>query len=81
MSSSMDQRPIALYVSMKGLSVKAIHPELVQMLGAEIVAYPTVRSYLRTAKFPAQSKEAREEVGLTWTDSVDAVILKALAGP
>jgi hypothetical protein len=33
----MDQRSIALYLSMKGLSAKAIHQELVQTLGAEVV--------------------------------------------
>jgi hypothetical protein len=50
------------------------------MLGAGAVAIPTVTWYLRTAKFPAQSKEALHEAGVTRTDSVDAAILEALTG-
>jgi hypothetical protein len=60
---------------MKGLSAKAIHQELVQMLGAEAIAYPTVTWYLHAVKFPAQSQEEPDEAGVTRTDSVDAAIL------
>jgi hypothetical protein len=74
----MDQRSIALYLSMKGLSAKAIHQGLVQALGAQAVAYFTITSYLRAAKFHAQSKEALNEAGVTRTGSVDTAILKAL---
>jgi hypothetical protein len=74
----MDQRSIALYLSMKELSVKAIHQEIVQTLGAEAVAYLTVTWYLRAAKLLAQSKEACDEAGVMRTDSVNAAILKAL---
>jgi hypothetical protein len=48
----MDQPSIALYLSMKELSSKPMYQELVQMLGAEAVAYPTVTWYLRVATFP-----------------------------
>jgi hypothetical protein len=64
---------------MKGLSAKAIHQELVQKLGAEVVTHPTVTWYIRASKFPAQSKEAHDEAGVTRTNSVDAAILKGLA--
>jgi AraC-like DNA-binding protein len=74
----MDQRSTVPYVSMKGLSAKAIHQELVQTLGAEAVAYPAVTWHLRTAKFPAQSKEVPRKAGVSWTDAVDAAILMAL---
>jgi hypothetical protein len=37
----MDQRAIAPYLSMKGLSAKAIDQDLVQPLNVEAVAYPT----------------------------------------
>jgi hypothetical protein len=74
----MDQRSIALYLSMKGLSAKAIHRELVRTLGAEAVTYPAVTWYLHAARSPAQSKEAPDEAGVTRTDSVDAAVLKAL---
>jgi hypothetical protein len=73
----MDQRSIALYFSMKGLSAKAIHQELIQKIGAEGVAYPTVTRYLR-AKFPAQSKEGPDEAGGTQTDPVQAAILEPI---
>jgi hypothetical protein len=39
---SMDQRPIALYLSMKGLSATLIHQELVDTLSPEAAAYSTV---------------------------------------
>jgi hypothetical protein len=64
----MDQRSSALFVSMKGLSAKVIHRKLVQTLGAEAVAYPTVTWYLRAAKCPAQSKEAPDEAEVTRND-------------
>jgi AraC-like DNA-binding protein len=74
----MDQRSIVLYLSVKGLSVKAIHQELVQTFGFEAVAYHTAARYLRAAKFLAQRKEARDGTGVTRTDSVNIAILKAL---
>jgi hypothetical protein len=77
-TSSMDLRSIALGLSMKGLSGKAIHQELVQTLGVEAVAYPTVTWYLRAAKFPAQSKEAPDEAREMRADSGNTAILKAL---
>jgi hypothetical protein len=76
----MDQRSIALYVSMKGLSAKTIHHELVRTLGAEAIAYRAVTWYLRSAKFLAQSEKACDEARVAQTDSIDAAILKALTG-
>jgi hypothetical protein len=61
----MHQRLIALYLFLKGISAKASHQEPVQTLGAETVAYPTVTWYIRSATFPAQSKEAPDEAGVT----------------
>jgi hypothetical protein len=49
----MDQGSITLCLSMKGLSAKAIHQDLVQTLGAEAVACPTGAWDLRAVKFPA----------------------------
>jgi hypothetical protein len=74
----LDQRSIELYLSIKGISAKAMNQELVQRLGAEAGAYPTVTSYFRAAKFPAQIQEARDETGVARIGSVDAAILKAL---
>jgi hypothetical protein len=50
---SMNQRSIAPELSTKELPAKATCQDLVEMLGAEAVAYPTVTWYLRAAKFPA----------------------------
>jgi hypothetical protein len=52
----MDQGSIALYLSMKLLSAKAIHQELVQTLSAEAVAYYTVTWDLRAAKLRLKVK-------------------------
>jgi hypothetical protein len=41
-TSGGDQPLFAFDVSMKGLSAKAISQDLVQTLGAETVAYPTI---------------------------------------
>jgi hypothetical protein len=40
-TSSMDHRSIALYLSIKRLSAKVIYQVLVQTLGGEAVTYPT----------------------------------------
>jgi hypothetical protein len=75
----MDQRSIALYLSMKGLSAQLIHQELVDMLGFDTVGYSIVIWYLRTARFTGQSEEAPAEAELISTDQIDAAILKVLA--
>jgi hypothetical protein len=72
-TSFIDQRSIAFCLSMKGLFSKEIHQKLVQTLGFQAVAYPTVTWHLHAAKFPAQSKKACDA-----EDSVDAGILKTL---
>jgi hypothetical protein len=38
-SSTMDQRTICLYLSRKGFSAHAIHEELVQLIGPDVIAY------------------------------------------
>jgi hypothetical protein len=38
----MDQRSICLFLAMKQLSAKAIHSELVAVLGPDAIAYSTV---------------------------------------
>jgi hypothetical protein len=74
----MDPRSIAPDLSMKGLSGKAVHQDLVQPLGAEAVAYPTRIWHLYAPEFPCRNKEAPEDAGVTRTDSVEAAILNAL---
>jgi hypothetical protein len=53
----MDQKPIILYLRMKGMALDAIHDDLVCMLGKDAVAYSTVTRYARSAQF-SDRKEA-----------------------
>jgi hypothetical protein len=47
----MDQRSIAIYLDLKGLSARAIHENLVATLGSDAMAYSTVIRYLRKTCF------------------------------
>jgi hypothetical protein len=47
----MDQKTIVLDLGMKGMSLDAIHEDLVRTLGTDAVTYPTVTKYARSAKF------------------------------
>jgi hypothetical protein len=48
----MEQRSICLFLAMKGLSARAIHNELTDVLGADAIAYSTVTLHLRRRLFP-----------------------------
>jgi hypothetical protein len=59
-SRPMDQKPIVLYLWMKGMAPDAIHDDLVRTLGKvgkDAVAYSTVTKYVRSAQFSGR-KEA-----------------------
>jgi hypothetical protein len=53
----MDQKPIILYLQMKGMALDAIHDDLVRTLGRDAVAYSTVTKYARSTQFSGR-KEA-----------------------
>jgi hypothetical protein len=53
----MDQKPIALDLRMKGLTLDAIHNDLVRTLGKDAVAYSTVTKNARSTQFSGR-KEA-----------------------
>jgi transposase len=53
----MDQRSICLFLEMKGLSARAIHNELTEVLGPEAIAYSTVTKYLRLGKMTTEIEE------------------------
>jgi hypothetical protein len=53
----MDQKPIVLYLRMKGMVLDAIHDDLVRTLGKDAVAYSTVTKCARSAEFSGR-KEA-----------------------
>jgi hypothetical protein len=47
----MDQKPIVLYLRMKGMALDAIHDDLVRTLGKDVVAYSPVTKFARSAQF------------------------------
>jgi DNA-binding MurR/RpiR family transcriptional regulator len=71
----MDQRTICLYLSRKGFSVHAIHEELVQLIGLDVIAYSTMTYYLRASRWTAQTEERHSDPP---PDVVDNAILESL---
>jgi hypothetical protein len=57
----MDQRTICLYLNRKALSAKAIHNELVQVLGSGVIADSTVTFYLRASRGRVQNEERHSD--------------------
>jgi hypothetical protein len=48
----MTQRPTVAYLSLKGMSAREIHDDIVATLGSDAVSYSLVTRYLRMARFP-----------------------------
>jgi hypothetical protein len=71
----MDQRTICLYLNTKGLSAQAIHDELVQVLGSDVIAYSTVIFYLGASRWRAQNEAQHSDPN---SDVIDNAILQAL---
>jgi hypothetical protein len=53
----MDQHTNCLYLSRKGFSAKAIHTELVQLVGSDAIGYSMVTLHLRASRWTAQTEE------------------------
>jgi hypothetical protein len=53
----MTQGPIVAYLSLKGISAREIHDDLVATLGPDVVPYSSVTRYLREARFPPSQWE------------------------
>jgi hypothetical protein len=53
----MDQKPIVLYLRMKGMALDAIHDDLVRIFEKDAVAYSAVTICVRSAQFSGR-KEA-----------------------
>jgi hypothetical protein len=51
----MDQKVIALCLHMRGMSLDAIHEDLMRVLRENAVAYSTVTKYARSEKFPPKN--------------------------
>jgi hypothetical protein len=75
----MDQKPIVLYLRMKGMALDAIHDDLVRTLGKDAAAYSTVTRYARSAQFSGRKEATPSEAPDVERSPVDEVILTALA--
>jgi hypothetical protein len=77
----MDQKAIVLYLHMMGMSLDAIHEDLmhVRVLGENAVAYSTVTKYVRSEKFPPKNDGLPSQPISVEPGPVDEAIFKALA--
>jgi hypothetical protein len=78
-SRLMDQKPIILYLRMKGMALDAIHDVLVRTLGKDAVAYWTVTKYARSAQSSGRKEATLPEAPEVECSPVDLAILTALA--
>jgi hypothetical protein len=53
----MTQHPIVLYLSLKGMSAREIHDDIVDTLGPDAVSYNLITRYPREARFPLSKPE------------------------
>jgi hypothetical protein len=70
----MDQKTIALDLRMKGMSLDAIHEDLVRTLGMDTVAYSRVTKYARSAKFSPMTDRPSSEPPVVESSPVDDAI-------
>jgi hypothetical protein len=79
----MDQNAIVLYLQSRGMSLDAIHEDLVRVrvrvLGENTVAYSTVTKYVRSEKFPPKNDGPPSEPINLEPGPVHQAILTALA--
>jgi hypothetical protein len=74
----MTQRPIAAYLSLKGISAREIHDDIVATLGPDTVSYCSITRYLREARFPPSKLELHLADVQRDLDGSDQAILAAL---
>jgi hypothetical protein len=74
----MDQKPIVLYLQMKGMALDSIHDNLVCTLGKDAVAYSTVTKYACSAQFFSRKEAIPPEAPDVERNPVDEAILTAL---
>jgi hypothetical protein len=53
----MTQRPIVVYLSLKEMSAREIHDDIVATHGPDAVSYSSVPHYLHEAQFPPSKSE------------------------
>jgi hypothetical protein len=74
----MTQRPIVDYLSLKGMSAREIHDDIIVTLGPDAVSYSSVTRYLREARFPPSKPEPHPADVQRDLDDSDQAILAAL---
>jgi hypothetical protein len=74
----MTRRPIAVYFSLKEMSVREIHDEIVTTLGPDAVSSSSVTRYLREARFPPSKPEPHPAGVQRDFDDSNQAILAAL---
>jgi hypothetical protein len=77
--SVMDQKPIVLYLHMRGMSLDALHEDLMRVLRENAVVYSTVTKYVRSEKIPPKNDGPPSEPMSVEPGPVDQAILAALA--
>jgi hypothetical protein len=71
------QRPIVAYLSLKGMSVREIHDDIVATLVPDAVLYSSVTRDLRDARFPPSKLEPNPADVQRDLDDSDRTILAA----
>jgi hypothetical protein len=74
----MTQRPIVAYLSLKEMSAREIHNDIVATLGPDAVSYSSVPRYLHEARLPPSKPEPHPSDVQRDLDDSDQVILAAL---
>jgi hypothetical protein len=58
----MTQRPIVAYLSLKGITAREIHDDIVATLGADAVSCSSVNRSLREARFFLRNQPTFKEI-------------------
>jgi hypothetical protein len=78
----MTQLPIIAYLSLKGMSPREIHDNIVATLGSDAVSYSSVTCYFREARFPPSTPEPYlADVQRDLDDSDQAILAAFEDGP
>jgi hypothetical protein len=74
----MDQKTIVLSLRMKGMSLDAIHEDLVRTLGTDAVTDSTITKSARSAKFSPKKDRRSSEPPVVESSPVDDALFAAL---
>jgi hypothetical protein len=74
----MAHGPIVVYLSLKWMSAREIHDDIIATLGPDAVSYSSVTRYIREARFPPSEPEPHPAGVQRDLDDSDQDILAAL---